>query len=173
MIDLCKPLPIPTTISGVAQEVHVPESDPGRPNPEPSPEPSAAPAGVRSRLWVIGPLLCAFGFGASVFFPWLEGFGISVNAMDLRLDALWSDLTDFELEGAWLGPILLAIAVLGLVTILLRSVPAVFYRLVAILAIAVVAMFFRAAIAEDGFEFVEFGAYAAAGFALLMLIPRN
>ena len=151
-------------------------SDSVQPTPAPAPRPSQAgstPAGGRSRLWAVLPMIAAIGLGASAFFPWLGGFGVSVSAMDLRLDSLWSDLFDFELNGAWLGPVVIALAALGVVMILLRSVPAVFYRLVAIVAIAVVAMFFRAAIAGDGFEFVEYGAYAAAGFSLLMLIPRN
>ncbi|HAX82574.1 MAG TPA: hypothetical protein DCY40_08415 [Actinobacteria bacterium] len=135
--------------------------------------PVVTPAKERSRMWAVLPMIAAVGLGASVFFPWLEAFGTTVNAMDIRLDSSWTDLVDFELDGAWLGPVVLAIAVLGFLMILLRSVPAVFYRIVGIVAIAVVAMFFRAAIAGDGFEFVAWGAYAAAGFSLLMLIPRN
>ena len=133
--------------------------------------PAVRPAAARSRLWAVLPMLAAAALGASAFFPWIDGF--STTAMDIRLDHLWTDLVDFELDGAWLGPVVIAIAALGFLMILLRSVPAVFYRIVGIVAIAVVAMFFRAAIAGDGFEFVAWGAYAAAGAALLMLIPRN
>lgn len=141
--------------------------------PSPPAQAAPTPVGRRSLLWAVLPMIAALGLGASVFFPWLEAFGVSVNAMDVRLDSLWTDLVDFELDGAWLGPVVIALAALGVVMILLRSVPAFFYRVVGIVAIAVVAMFFRAAIAGDGFEFVQYGAYAAAGFSLLMLIPRN
>lgn len=133
----------------------------------------APKAESRSRLWAALPLIAALGLGASVFFPWIEAVGTSVTAMDIPLAGIWAHLSDFELDGAWLGPVLLAIAALGVVTILLRSIPAVFYRVVGIVALAVVAMFFWSMIAEDGFEFVQFGAYAAAGFSVLMLIPRN
>lgn len=135
--------------------------------------PAAKPDKERSLLWAVLPMIAAAAFGASAFFPWIDAFGTTVNAMDIRLDSSWTDLVDFELDGAWLGPVVIAIAALGFLMILLRSVPAVFYRVVGIVAIAVVAMFFRAAIAGDGFEFVAWGAYAAAGAALLMLIPRN
>ncbi len=127
----------------------------------------------RSRLWAVLPLIAALGLGASVFFPWIDADGTSVNAMDIPLAGIWAHLFDFELDGAWLGPVILAIAALGVVTILLRSIPAVFYRVVGIVALAVVAMFFWSMIDADGFEFIQFGAYAAAGFAVLMLIPRN
>ena len=146
----------------------------------PTPTPPAAPTAAavkpdkeRSRMWAVLPMIAAAALGVSAFFPWLDAFGTTVNAMDIPLDTLWTDLVDSELDGAWLGPVVVAIAALGFIMILLRSVPAVFYRIVGIVAIAVVAMFFRAAIASDGFEFVAWGAYAAAGASLLMLIPRN
>ncbi len=138
-----------------------------------APTPPRKDEGTRSKLWAALPLIAALGLGASAFLPWVDAVGTSVTAMDLRLDGIWSDLADFELDGAWLGPVIIAIAALGVVTILLRSVPAVFYRVVGLVGLAVVAMFFRAMIAGEGFEFIQFGAYAAAGFAVLMLIPRN
>jgi len=145
-----------------------------QPTPPPPRMATASPqADTRSKLWAALPLIAALGFGASAFLPWIDADGKSVNAMDIRLDFIWADLIDFELDGAWLGFAILAIAGFGVVTILLRSVPAVFYRIVGIVGLAVVALFFWAMMSADGFEFIQYGAYAAAVFAVLMLIPRN
>ena len=145
-----------------------------QPTPPPPKMATESPkAGTRSKLWAALPLIAALGFGASAFLPWVEVVGESVNAMDIRLDFIWTDLADFELDGAWLGFAILAIAGFGVVAILLRSIPAVFYRVVGIVGLAVVLLFFRAMISGDGFDFVQYGAYAAAAFAVLMLIPRN
>lgn len=125
-----------------------------------------------SRSPITTPLVAAVGLGVCVFLPWLESIGGSSNAMDISLDFLWKDLVDFNTEGIWLGVVLLTVAVFGFVAALVRAVPASVCRVLGVIAVVLVGMFFRALVAADGFEFIEFGAFGAAGFSLFMLAPR-
>jgi len=126
-----------------------------------------------SRSPITTPLVAAIGLGGCVFLPWLGSIGGSVNAMDVPVDFLWEDLFDFTMVGVWLGVVLLTVAVFGVIAALITVVPAGVCRLVGVVAVVLVGMFFRALVAADGFEFIEFGAFGAAGFSLLMLAPRR
>jgi hypothetical protein len=126
-----------------------------------------------TRFPITTPLIAAIGLGVCVFFPWMEGAGASLNAMDVSLDSLWIDLVDVSMDGVMLGVSLLAVAGFGAVAALFRSVPSGLCTLAGVVAVLLVGMFFRALIAADGFEFIEFGAFGAAGFSLLMLAPRK
>ncbi|MBI5156727.1 MAG: hypothetical protein HZA58_01795 [Acidimicrobiia bacterium] len=126
-----------------------------------------------SRFPITTPLIAAAGLGVCVFLPWLEGSGVSLNAMDVSLDSIWSDLVDVTMDGVWLGVVLLTVAVFGFIAALVKAVPASVCRVLGVIAVVLVGMFFRALVAADGFEFIEFGAFGAAGFSLFMLAPRR
>lgn len=150
-------------------------TDPGTPTP-PAPPPQkkfqmfATPGAGGKKSVLSTPLFGAFMLGLATFLPWLKG---DFKAFDLPVNILWSDLSDYTMDGVWLGWVLLGIAIVGFIAALIPATKSWQLLIVGLLAVVAVGMFFRAALSEDSLDLVQSGAYGAAVGALVMLVPRG
>ncbi len=150
-------------------------SDTGTPAPLASPPTKRkfqlfASPGANSDSMMSIPLFGAVILGVSVFLAWITP---NFTAIDLPLNLIWSDVWGYSAEGLWLGWIVFGIAVVGFIAAAVPVTKSWQVFVVGIVAVALVGMFFRAAVATDSFNLIRAGAYAAAIGALLMLVPRG